>query len=450
MVCALCDSPFLLSKQEHMFYNKATILKEVFIIERIIFHVDANSAFLSWQAAYNLQHGAALDIRTVPAIIGGSQATRHGIVLAKSTLCKPYKIQTGETVVSALQKCPGLLVVPPDYFVYARASKAMFELLREYTPHLQVFSIDEGFLDMTGTELLLGGEPVEIAMRIKDRIREELGFTVSIGISSNKLLAKMASEFKKPDGVATCYPEEVEAKLWPLPVRELYGVGAATEEQLHRYGIETIGNIAATPKLFLRSVFKSYGQVLWDFANGIENSIVYQGHTGGNHHTIKGVGNSCTSHFDIDNREEAYLTLLSLVETVSMRLRFGGFSARVLSVYIRKNDLDGYGHQRKLQSPVETVEAIFEVVKELFDEAWKGEEIRGLGVRATELYTDYVQRSFFEKDWSKQLKLNKTIDELRILYGQKAIVRGAFLHSGIKSMQGGLGDQTVGQMSSIL
>jgi DNA polymerase IV len=419
-------------------------------MDRIVFHIDANSAFLSWQAAYDLQHGATLDIRTVPSVIGGNQATRHGIVLAKSSLCKPFKITTGETLMSARQKCPNLLVVPPNYFVYSICSKAMFDILREYTPKLQIFSIDEGFLDFSGMESLFGKDPVETATVIKERIKKELGFTVSVGISNNKLLAKMASEFKKPDGVATCFPNEIKDKLWPLPVRELYGVGRATEEKLLKYDIKTIGDIANAQLSLLKHLFKSYGVILYEFSNGKESSMIHEGHTTGNHTTIKGMGNSCTSHFDITEKEDAYLNLLSLTETVSMRLRFGGFAARVISVYIRTTDLNGYGHQRKLLAPIDTTEAIFEVVKELFDDSWKKEPIRGLGVRATDLYTDYTQISFFEKDWTKQRQVNKAIDEIRIKYGSDSIVRGVFLWSGIKSMQGGLGGNDYPGMSSTL
>lgn len=418
-------------------------------MDRVIFHIDANSAFLSWQAAYDLQHGATLDIRGVPSVIGGSQATRHGIVLAKSISCKPYKIQTGEPILSAKQKCPNLLVVPPNYFVYIQSSKAMFDVLREYSPNLQIFSIDEGFLNITGMEAMWGYDYFNTATIIKDRISKELGFTVSIGISSNKLLAKMASEFKKPDGVATCYPTEVKEKLWPLPVRELYGVGRATEEKLLRYDIRTIGELANTPIQFLKHLFKSYGIILWEFANGREDSAIHQGHTTGNHNTIKGVGNSCTSHYDITEGSDAYLNLLALTETVSMRLRFGGFAARVISVTIRKNDLGGYSHQRKLTVPIDTVEAVYEIVKQIFDEMWEGEPIRGLGVRATDLYTDFTQVSFFEKDWTKQRRVNRAIDEIRVKYGSAAIVRGSFLWSGISHMQGGMGEDNPG-MSSIL
>lgn len=417
---------------------------------RTIFHIDANSAFLSWQAAYDLQHGAAVDYREVPSVIGGNQATRHGIVLAKSIKCRPYGIQTGEPVVSALKKCPKLLVIPPDYFIYMRSSQAMFQLLSEYSPRMQVFSVDEGFLDYTGMEQMYGEDPVAAACIIKERIKQELGFTVSVGISSNKLLAKMASEFKKPDGVAACYPEEIKEKLWPLPVRELFGVGRATEEKLLKYEMRTIGDIANANPDFLKHIFKSYGQVLWEFSNGNESSAVHQGYIGGNHETVKGVGNSCTSYFDITDRNEAHLTLLSLIETVAVRLRLGGFAARAISVILRKNDLDSYSHQCKLMSPVDTVEAIYCTSKQLFDDAWKGEPLRGLGVRVTDFYSKGVQLNLFEKDWSKERAINCAVDEIRFKYGKDAIMRGAFLWSGIKHMQGGLSDVQQATMSSML
>ena len=260
----------------------------------------------------------------------------------------------------------------------------------------------------------------------------------------------MASEFKKPDGASTCYPHEVKEKLWPLPVRELYGVGRATEEKLLRYDIRTIGDLANTPVGFLKHLFKSYGCILSEFANGKEDSLVHQGHTTGNHHTIKGMGNSCTSHYDITDAKDAYLNLLALTETVTMRLRFGGFAARVIAVSIRRDDLGGYSHQRKLTVPIDTVEGVYAIVKQIFDEMWEGGKIRGLGVRATDLYADFTQISFFEKDWTKQRVVNRTIDEIRVKYGYDSIIRGAFLWSGISHMQGGMAGEDNPGMSFTL
>lgn len=191
--------------------------------ERIIFHIDANSAFLSWSAVNALQHGATVDYREIPSIVGGNQASRHGIVLAKSIPTKKYGIQTGEPVIQAKQKCPGLVVISPEYYVYMRCNSAMVDIVKDYSDSIQVFSIDEVFVDYTGMQRILG-EPVQTAHTIKDRIKEELGFTVSVGISSNKLLAKMASDLKKPDAVTTLYKNEIPAKMWTLDVKDLYMV----------------------------------------------------------------------------------------------------------------------------------------------------------------------------------------------------------------------------------
>lgn len=229
--------------------------------KRVIFHIDVNSAFLSWEAVYRLKHlGGELDLRMIPSAVGGDISKRHGIILAKSIPAKKYHIQTGEPVTDALKKCPDLCLVPPNYSLYEKNSRAMMEILRDYSPSVEIFSIDEAFIDMTGMESLFG-PPVQAAARIKDRIREELGFTVNVGVSSNKLLAKMASDFKKPDLVHTLFPEEIEKKMWGLPVRDLFFVGAATEKKLRNLGIHTVGELARTDPEILRSCLKKQGEV---------------------------------------------------------------------------------------------------------------------------------------------------------------------------------------------
>lgn len=204
--------------------------------KRYIFHVDANSAYLSWEAVYRLQHGDPLDLRTVPSVVGGDPITRHGIVLTKSIPAKKFKIETGETLYSALQKCPDLMIVRPNYGLYRQCSEAMVEILKEYSPLIQRFSVDECFVDFTGMELL-SNNPVETAHELKDRIRDELGFTVNVGISTNRLLAKMAGELKKPDMVHTIFPEEVPTKMWPLPIEELFMVGRAPRQINYGLGV---------------------------------------------------------------------------------------------------------------------------------------------------------------------------------------------------------------------
>jgi len=406
--------------------------------DRIIMHIDANSAFLSWSAVYALQHGATVDYREVPSIVGGNQATRHGIVLAKSAPAKEYGIQTGEPIVQAKRKCPSLLVIPPEYHIYMQCNSAMLKIIRDYSDRVQVFSIDEVFMDYTGMEKVLG-DPVSVAHQIKDRIKKELGFTVSVGISTNKLLAKMASELKKPDAVTTLYREEIPYKMWNLKVRDLYLVGAATEAKLMKMGIYTIGDLANTDIEYLRYKFKSWGDLLWCYANGIDDSEVKPD---GSEPYIKGLGNSCTIPFDVEDRETAHRVLLSLVETVAMRLRHGGFCCRLVQVSIKTNELKTYSHQRKFFVPTDCTNAIYEEACRLFDEAWKGEPIRLLGVRVSELCgNDFVQLSLLEKDREKERRIDRAIDSIRMKFGSLSVFRAGFLYSGLSPLQGGIAEE---------
>jgi DNA polymerase-4 len=403
--------------------------------ERIIFHIDANSAFLSWSAVNALQHGATVDFREIPSIVGGNQATRHGIVLAKSIPAKKYGIQTGEPVIQARQKCPGLLVLPPEYFVYMKCSSAMIDIVKDYSDTIQLFSIDEVFVDYTGMEKLLG-DPVETAHQIKDRIKKELGFTVSVGISSNKLLAKMASDLKKPDAVTTLFRDEIPSKMWGLDVRDLYMVGQATEAKLKRMGIFTIGDLANTEIEFLKYKFKSWGEVLWCYANGIEDSPVKPD---GAIPYIKGIGNSCTIHFDVEDKDTAHMVLLSLVETVGMRLRNAKFCCRLVQVSIKTNELKSYSHQHKFFVPTDCTNAIYKETCRLFDIMWKGEPIRHLGVRVSELCgNDFVQLSLLDNSFEKQRLVDLAVDDIRLKYGNHSVFRAGFLHSRLAPMQGGI------------
>ncbi|HPP35910.1 MAG TPA: DNA polymerase IV [Clostridiales bacterium] len=403
--------------------------------ERIIFHIDANSAFLSWSAVNALQHGATVDYREIPSIVGGNQATRHGIVLAKSIPAKKYGIQTGEPVIDARRKCPGLVVLPPEYFVYMKCSSAMVDIAKDYSDTIQLFSIDEMFIDYTGMEKLLG-DPVGAAHQLKDRIKNELGFTVSVGISSNKLLAKMASDLKKPDAVTTLFKDEIPSKMWGLGVRDLYMVGQATEAKLKRMGICTIGDLANTEIELLKYIFKSWGEVLWCYANGIEDSPVKPD---GAIPYIKGIGNSCTIHFDVEDKDIAHKVLLSLVETVGMRLRNAKFCCRLVQVSIKTNELKSYSHQHKFFVPTDCTNAIYKEACRLFDVMWKGEPIRHLGVRVSELCgNDFVQLSMLENSFEKQRLVDLAVDDIRMKYGNHSVFRAGFLHSRLAPMQGGI------------
>ncbi|MBB6217264.1 DNA polymerase-4 [Anaerosolibacter carboniphilus] len=414
---------------------------------RIIFHIDVDSAYLSWEAVYRLQNGAPLDLRTIPSAVGGDPKSRHGIILAKSTPAKQYKIQTGETLHNALKKCPSLHIVSPSYGLYMQCSNAMMAILEEYSPVIQRFSVDEVFLDYTDMEHRWG-DPITMAHRIKDRIKEELGFTVSIGISSNKLLAKMASDLKKPDAVATVFPEEISQKIWPLPVESLFYVGRATLPKLNKIGIYTIGDLATCDYEHIKYRLKSHGIMIWNYANGREDSPV----RGGKHMDMKGIGNSSTIAFDVEDKATAYRILLAITETVSMRLRHTENVCGLVAISLRDTELRTYSHQRKLFSPTDCTKEIFKTVAELFDEAWRREPIRNFGVRVSELSSnEFQQKSLFDDiDRERNKALDAVIDQVRLRYGSTSIMKAVLLNSGIKSMIGGVGADDYPMMASLL
>lgn len=414
---------------------------------RLIFHIDVNSAYLSWEAIYRLQHGEERDLREIPSVVGGDEASRHGIVLAKSTPAKKFNIQTGETLHNARMKCPDLVVVPPRYHLYMQSSSAMHGILQEYTPQIQRFSVDESFLDFSNMDHLYP-DYMELAETIKERIKRELGFTVNIGISNNKLLAKVAGDLKKPDMIHTLFPQEIQKKMWPLPVEDLFMVGRATALKLYRLNIKTIGDLATYDLDILKNVFKSHGQLIWNYANGIDDSEV----RAQNHIDMKGIGNSTTIPFDVEDKDTAHKVLLALCETVGMRLRDSHNCCNVVAVSIRGSDLISYSHQKKLSTPTDSTRKIYETACYLFDSAWKGNPIRHLGVRITDFCgSDFYQCNLWDTfDYEKDRKLNKSIDELRLRFGNKAVIKSCFLHSGIHSMSGGVGEEDYPLMSSIL
>lgn len=411
------------------------------MIKKTIFHIDVNSAFLSWEAAYRIHHlGGSLDLRLIPSAIGGSTEMRHGIILAKSTLAKKYGITTGMTTVEAMQKCPGLYLAPPNYSLYQRCSKAFLSILREYTPDVEVYSIDEAFLDMTGV-MHLYRNAVDVADEIRERIREELGFTVNVGISENKLLAKMAGELRKPDYTHTLFSEEIPEKLWPLPVRELFFCGRASEEKLKKLGIDTIGQLANASPDLLRMHMKSQGQILWGYANGIDTSEVIKQPP-----KQKGYGNSTTAPYDICDMDTARMILLALAETVGTRLRKDKVKAGVLSVSICTSGLKRMGHQRVLRDETNITVELYRESCRLLEELWDGKtSIRQFGIHTSRLCdaASFRQLDFFaDFDYVKYENLDKTVDTIRGRYGMDSVKRAVFLcQSGIRPidhMEGGI------------
>jgi DNA polymerase-4 len=328
-----------------------------------------------------------------------------------------------------------------------RCSNAMVEVLKEYTPVIQRFSVDECFLDFTNMEHLYP-DTIELAEKIKDRIKNELGFTVSIGVSNNKLLAKVASDLKKPDRVHTLFPHEIKEKMWPLPVEDLFMVGRATAEKLYKLNIHTIGDLANYDVDILRNKMKSHGLLIWNYANGIENSEVRKS----NYIGMKGVGNSTTIPFDVQDRETAHKVILALCETVAMRLRDSHNSCRVISTSVRGSDLISYSHQKKLDVATDSTRKIAEVACKLFDKVWKGNPIRHLGVHVTELGSNDFYQSYLLDDfnYAKDRAINDTIDKIRLKFGSKSVIRSCFLHSGVSSMCGGVGEEDYPLMASML
>lgn len=332
-------------------------------LKRIVYHIDVNSAFLSWEAVYRLHHkGGVVDLREIPSAVGGDMEMRHGIILAKSIPAKKYKVTTGETILEAQRKCPNLVLVPPNYNLYEKCSRAFMEILREYSDLVEQYSIDEAFLDMSSSYHLFG-TPEETAEQIKNRIREELGFTVNVGISVNKLLAKMASDFQKPDRVHTLYPEEIPVKMWPLPVSDLFFVGRATTKKLLTLGITTIGELAQADPVWLRKILKKQGEIVWAFANGMDESPVLNEAPAN-----KGYGNSTTTPFDVRDYDTAKKVLLGLSETVGSRLRADNVEIEVVTVGIRYSDLSYISHQKKLLNSTNLTIKIYETACGLFQE----------------------------------------------------------------------------------
>ncbi|MBS6178620.1 DNA polymerase IV [Emergencia timonensis] len=403
-----------------------------------VMHVDANSAYLSWTAVDLLEKGYPLDIRTVPAAIAGNPEDRHGIILAKSIPAKKYKIGTGESLYESKQRCPELLLFPPNYDLYLSCSNAMYSILQEYSPVIQRYSVDECFVDFDHCEKRFG-RPEAAAFEIKERIKRELGFTVNVGVGNNKLLAKMAGELKKPDLVHTILSQkELEEKLWPLNVRELFMVGRASAKKLNKININTIGDLACSELVLLRSLLKSHGQLIWEYANGIDHDRV----TPNDEVLQKSLSNSMTIKYDVTDKREAENYLLSLTDRVAGRLRRHQCKASLIGIGVKTNGFVRYTHQIQLPFFTDDTTKIYRYVCSLFEECWKGEPVRQLGIRLSEFTRkDEYQLSVFDiRQIEEDEALNKVVDEIRDRFGQTAIYRGTFANTDMKPLEGGIND----------
>lgn len=392
--------------------------------ETIIFHIDVNNAFLSWEATYRLEElQETVDLRTIPAVIGGDEAKRHGIVLAKSDPAKKCGIVTAEPLVSARRKCPNLLVVPANFEVYTQKSHALMKFLYSYAPKVAQFSIDEAFCDFTGTKALYG-DPVKFAHKLKDEIKETLGFTVNIGISSNYLLAKMASDFEKPDRVHTLFPDEIQAKMWPLPVSDLIYVGKSSVRPLHNLGIFTIGDLANTDVDVLRMHLKKHGADMWRSANGYDDHD--WDYTDAE---SKGFSNAMTLPTDVVDKDTAYAILLSIAETVGIRVRRDNAYVSTIGIKMIDSEFNHFTRQTTLASPTNITDKIYETACMLLDQHWDMRPLRLIGIQtAKATHEHYEQYDLFDTEKNEKLgKLNAALDQIRDRYGRDAVKRACFV-----------------------
>lgn len=403
---------------------------------KIVFHIDVNSAFLSWSALKRLQDNpGCMDLRTVPSAVGGDEEARHGVVLAKSTPAKKYGVTTGEPLLSAKRKCPNLIVILPDFSVYVEQSNRLRKLLSQYTDRVIPYSIDEAWAEFEGFGDLYG-DPEQFANRLREEIKAELGFTVNIGVSTNRLLSKMAGDFKKPDLVHTLFPEEISRKLWPLPVGKLLFCGHAAQERLKSLGIYTIGDLAAADYGMICAHMKKHGEMLWNFAWGREADDMFE-----IQEENKGCGNSVTTPVDITSVAYAKQILLSLCETVGIRLRADHKKACSVSVGMRTSSFENSSRQMQLDSSTDVTEEIYEAAFTLLMRMWDGHKpLRLLNVTATRLTSEeYRQYSLFDHvDYEKLEKANKAIDSIRARFGEDSVMRASFLKGNVSPTSGGL------------
>lgn len=397
-------------------------------MKKQILHVDVNNAFLSWKAVEMLKNGSEIDIREIPAIIGGDETKRSGIVLAKSMKAKECGIKTAETIYQARMKCPNVKIYSSDFKVYKKYSNELYNLLLQYTDKIERFSIDECFLDMT--EYLMKDTLLNKAKEISRRVKEELGFTVNVGVAHNKLLAKMASDFTKPDKIHTLFEEEIPKKMWPLPVSELFMIGKRTVPKLYNMQIRTIGDLAKIDEKILTKKFGKHGTMMWEYANGIDNSEVQY-----KEEKPKCVGNSITLPENINEIEKLEEILLALAEQVGYRLRKYDLLANTVKVQLRTKNFEDTSHQSKLLVATSSTKEIYQKAKELLNQMfYKTMSIRLIGLSVDNLTEkNATQISLFnENNFEKQDKIDKVVDELKNKYGYNTITRAGKMKTNIK------------------
>ena len=391
-------------------------------MNKIIFHIDANSAFLSWSAAEKLKYEPDFDIRKIPSAVGGQVHSRKGIVLAASIPAKECGIKTGEPLYMALKKCPDLYIEPPNFSLYEKYSENFYKLCNRFSPEIMKFSIDELFLNYTGLESFWG-EPLKGAEKIRETINKELGFTVNIGISSNNLLAKTASDFEKPNKIHTLFPDEIKEKYWPLPIGNMFMVGKSTLAQLQQMGIYTIGQLANTDLSVLRYHFKTFGIQLHQYANGISSDNFEP------IKTPKSIGCGITTPKDLTSMKEIKRVALALTQKAVHSLRRQKLTTESVEVSLKRTDFSSYSHRVKTNCPLDDYKSIFKFVEKSIAEMWKNEPLRAISVRLCNLEIDAIlQYEFFEEQTpEKNRTLQSAVDSIREKFGYQSITHASLI-----------------------
>ncbi|HEY8390775.1 MAG TPA: DNA polymerase IV [Clostridia bacterium] len=394
-------------------------------MDKIILHSDLNNFYASVECKQNPS------LRKKPLAVCGDPSLRHGIVLAKNYLAKAYGIKTGDVIWEARQKCPDLEIVVADFPKYLKYSELVHEIYREYTDHIENFGIDECWLDVTASKKLFGNG-LTIAKTIKQRIKDELGLTVSIGVSWNKIYAKLGSDMKKPDAITEINRDNYKKLIFNLPAKELLYVGRATEHKLENLGIRTIGDIANSDRNFLKSSMGKWGEYLWDFANGYDRSFVC---VEGDDPLVKSVGNSTTTIRDLKTEADIKMVIIVLAESIAARLREQGLKGKVISLCLQNTNMVSWSKQTKIKEPTSISKTIIDTAMNLFKFYNFNMPVRNVGLKVSELtYSQEIhQISFFKEEnmSDKVQKLETTIDKIRHRFGYSSISRAFVIQDRI-------------------
>ncbi len=387
---------------------------------RTVLHVDLNNFYASVECLYNPE------IRDKPVIVCGDAESRHGIVLAKNQIAKMAGVKTGDVIWEAKQKCPGLIQVPADFKKYLRFSRMARAIYSDYTDQVESFGVDECWLDVTGSVGLFGDGPA-IADTIRQRFKDELGLTCSVGVSWNKIFAKLGSDMKKPDATTVITEDNYREVVWPLPVRELLYVGRSTRRKLENRMVRTIGDLAKADIHKLRLMLGVWGETLWTFANGYDIAPV---RLNGEESIVKSVGNSTTTVRDLQDIQDVKLIIYVLAESVAARLRKHGLKCRTVSISVRDKELYSFERQGKLPTPTYISNDIADKAIRLFVANYRWDKpIRSLGVRGADLVTAVgnIQLDLFDDTKLEAADLERTIDSLRRRFGHYSVQRCAML-----------------------